>query len=334
VPGLDPNALHLINGDSAGGTFRQAIANTNRLIIARDVLSCGPTPPFIDIASWTRTRIEFWKDAMQGLPDIDMRLRQTDLALNTERVAKAGRIYVWAASGNTDQFMVAFLFELLEHHGADPGKVSLVEFLTLPPNGRRIVQMGELDAAQMRMHPSPRELTMDEWLAYRQAWRALTSDDPRKPESYDAENPGAPLQLGFAVRHLLRRYPDRASGLPFWDRSLLESVRTRGPKAARIIGHTLGDRFHEGDLSGDAYFFWRLLRMASPALPRPLLIAIGGEKTMQGTSFELTEFGAQVAEGKASSWPVNPIDDWAGGVHLSSAANNLWFNDDGRLSRG
>ena len=335
MPGFDPNALHLINGDSAGGTFRQGIANTNRLIIARDVLSCGPTPPFVDMESWTRLRVAYWQEAMQGLPDIDMRLRQTDLSQNVQRIIAARRLYVWVASGNTDQLMVTFLFEMLERYGADPGKVQLVEFLTLPGTERRAIQMGELDARQMRMHPAPRSLTMDDWVASRQAWRAVTADNPAKVLSYEKDSPHASVPLKFAVRHLLRRYPDRASGLPLWDRRLLENVTERGPRAERVIAFTLGERFHEGDLAGDAYLFWRLLRMASPSLPKPLLVALGDTSSMLSTHFELTAFGAEVAAGRASSWPVNPIDDWAGGVHLSSAAGNLWFVDaEGGLTPG
>jgi hypothetical protein len=40
-----------------------------------------------------------------------------------------------------------------------------------------------------------------------------------------------------------------------------------------------------------------------------------------------------VLDGKASSWPVNPVDDWAGGVHLSSAAGNVWFVEGGKVIR-
>ncbi|MDF3018851.1 MAG: hypothetical protein K0Q92_154 [Steroidobacteraceae bacterium] len=327
MPGFDPNALHLINGDSAGGTFRQAIANTNRLIIARDVLSCGPLPTFVDMESWTRFRVAFWQEAMQGLPDIDMRLRQTDLSQNVQRIIEASRLYVWAASGNTDQLMVTFLFEVLERYGADPGKVQLVEFLTLPGTERRAIQMGELDATRMRMHPTPRALTMDDWVAYRQAWRAVTADTPAKLLSFERDSPHASAPLKLAVKQVLRLYPDRVSGLPLWDRRLLENVPERGPRAERIIAFTLGERFDEGDLAGDTYLFWRLLRMASPALPKPLLVVLGDTSSLLTTHFELTAFGAEVVAGRASSWPANPIDDWAGGVHLSSAAGNLWFTD-------
>ena len=333
MPGLDPNALHLINGDIAAGTFKQSIANTARLIIQRDVLSLGPTPPFVGMEAWTRLRLEFFRSMLGALPDIDYRLRATDLSQNVERLATAGKVYVWAGTGNTDQLMVTFLFEILEHVGADPGKVQLIEFTQMPPGNRRVLALGVLEPMQMRQHPAPRELQVEEWMAFRQAWRAMSSTDPRKVEQFGAENPQASEWLRAAVRHVLRRYPDRASGLDVWDRQLLANVRARGPHAGRIIGHTLGESQEVGDLVSDVYLFTRLLRMASPDWPEPLLITTGDPPTMQDTNVELTEFGAQVLDGKASSWPVNPIDDWAGGVHLSSAAGNVWFNEDGRIVR-
>jgi hypothetical protein len=333
VPGLDPNALHLINGDIAAATFKQAIANTTRLIIQRDVMSIGPTPAFAGMEAWSRMRVEFWRRLLGALPDIDYRLRATDLSQNVERLGAAGKVYVWAATGNTDQLMVTFLFEILEHIGADPGKVQLIEFTRMPPGNRRVLALGALDPMQIRQHPPPRELQVDEWMAFRQAWRAMSSGDPHKVGQFGEENPRASEWLRAAVAQLLRRYPDRASGLDAWDRQLLASVRARGPHAGRIIGHTLGESQEVADLVSDVYLFTRLLRMASPAWPKPLLITSGEPPTMHDTNVELTGFGAQVLDGKASSWPVNPIDDWAGGVHLSSAAGNVWFVEDGRVIR-
>jgi hypothetical protein len=333
VPGLDPNAVHVINGDSAAGTFRQAISSSLRSIVSRDILSVGPILPFTDLESWKDARVAYWRTVVAYDSAVDLRPAQNGIWENLDRLRSARRIYVWAATGNTDQLMVAFLLELLERLGTDPGKVELVEFEQLQPSGRRIVQMGELDAAQMRMHPAPRELSMDEWMSYRNAWNALTSADPAKVVAFAAENTNASPHLHRALGHVLRRYPDRASGLDFWDRQLLANVRKRGPKAARIIGHAMGENFDSGDLIGDRYFMWRLLHLASAALPRPLLNASGNGIDMQDTNFELTEFGAQVCEGKASSWPVNPVDYWAGGVHVSSTADNLWFVDEAQITR-
>jgi hypothetical protein len=334
VPGLDPNAIHVINGDSAAGSLKQAISSSTRTVVSRDVLSCGPILPFADLGAWKDARVAFWRNLLVHDPQIDFRPPQNGIWENQERIRNAPRVYAWAASGNTDQFFIAFLLELVERLGSDPGRVELIEFSHFPSSERRVLQTGELDASQMRMHPEPRPLSMDDWMSYRHAWRALTSDQPQAVWSFGAESPKAPAQLRQAINHVKNRYPDRVTGLDFWDRQLLKNVRERGPRAARVVGYTMGEHFDQGDLIGDLYFFTRLLSMASAQLPRPLLTQSGDGRDLQNTNFELTDFGAQVCDGKASTSPANPIDYWAGGVHLSSATGNLWFNDAGVLSRG
>jgi len=55
---------------------------------------------------------------------------------------------------------------------------------------------------------------------------------------------------------------------------------------------------------------------------------------MRETDVKLTPFGTEVLEGRASSYPANPIEDWASGVKLSSASGALWFRQGDRLVRG
>ena len=64
------------------------------------------------------------------------------------------------------------------------------------------------------------------------------------------------------------------------------------------------------------------------------LILLHGDTTMYlSTEANVTEFGRNVLEGCASSYPTNPIDEWIGGVHLSSAEDRLWLHKDGKLHR-
>jgi hypothetical protein len=91
--------------------------------------------------------------------------------------------------------------------------------------------------------------------------------------------------------------------------------------------------FSDGDLVGDLYVASRMLGMSAETLPRPLLHFTGSRQQVGRGEIALTEFGEKVLNGTASAYPVNPIDDWAGGVHLSSANGSLWFNDDGRIVR-
>jgi hypothetical protein len=172
-----------------------------------------------------------------------------------------------------------------------------------------------------------------ELAAYRDAWVALTAPDPADIVSFAARHPDAPWYLLEAIAKVLRRYPDRASGLNYWDRHLLESVRDHGPKAADVMAHTIDAMFEDGDLVGDLYTFSRMLGMTSSGMPRPLLNFSGSRQHVGRAEVTLTEFGAQVLSGAASSYPVNPVDDWAGGVHLSTAKGTIWFNDHGSIVR-
>ena len=166
---------------------------------------------------------------------------------------------------------------------------------------------------------------------YRAAWRALTSEDPTGFERFAIERPGANTWLKNAMQLMLRRFPDARTGLSYWDSVLLKYVRSHGPRAARIIGYTMGENWDDGDLTGDGYLFGRLLRLGDERLTKPLVHLTGDKKSMRNTEITLTPFGESVLDGQVSNYPTNPIEDWAGGVKLSSSAGTVWFNDGGRI---
>jgi hypothetical protein len=211
--------------------------------------------------------------------------------------------------------------------------VQVVQFEKHAETGARVRGTGELTPDQLRAHPPSRRLSLFELAAYRDAWVALTSADPADVVSFGSRHPDAPWYLREAVAKVLRRYPDRASGLNYWDRHLLQAVKDKGPRATDVIAHTIEAMFEDGDLVGDLYTFSRLLGMTSSGMQRPLLIFNGSRQQIGRAEVTLTEFGEQVLSGAASSYPVNPVDDWAAGVHLSSAKGTLWFNDDGAIVR-
>jgi hypothetical protein len=88
------------------------------------------------------------------------------------------------------------------------------------------------------------------------------------------------------------------------------------------------------DWIGDLYLYSRLLNMTDKNVPRPLLSLSGTKTSIRGTEVRLTRFGDEVLDGLASAFPENPIDDWVGGVHVSSLNSSLWFNDNGRIVSG
>jgi len=52
---------------------------------------------------------------------------------------------------------------------------------------------------------------------------------------------------------------------------------------------------------------------------------------MRGLSVTITDAGQQVISGAANAVELNGIDDWIGNVHLSSAANRVWFAGGGHV---
>jgi hypothetical protein len=334
MPEPQPSPLNIVNGDLAAGSLLHAFGASDRLLIHRDVLSCGPLPRLTRVAMWQRARLDFWRNTLAFLRNFDFEPSPIDLLKNADRLRDDGFPCVWAGSGNSDQLLISFVLHLMTMAGGDVSRVQVVQFEQNSRTGQRVRGIGELSQEQVREHPEPRKLALFELAAYRDAWLAVTSHEPGMLESYAPRHPDAPWYLREAVNKVLRRYPDRASGLDHWDRKLLQNVRKAGPSASAVLAATIGEMNEDADLVGDLYTFSRLVRLSAPAAPQPLVDLSGNRTQISRCEVLLTEFGEQVLEGKASFHPANPYDDWAGGVHLSTANGNLWFDEGGRIVRG
>lgn len=325
-----PPGIHVILGDSAAGIFRRVFHPGDRLVIDRDVLSCGPTLHCDDVQAWRSMRRAFW----DTVPEHRAEATGFGLLDEGERFRKAEWITIWAATGLNEQLFIAHVLHRIEEWGVDFGNVCLVRFETLRDRpSTRVVGTGELNEQHMSEHPEPVRISDATRQDYRAAWAALTSPDPTLIERFGEKHPGANDWLKQAMQLLLRRFPNKQSGMAWWDFALLSEVRSRGPRAARVIGYTIGNAIHEPDLVGDLYLFGRLLRLGDPRLPAPLLEVAGDRMDMREVEVTLTSFGRDVLDGTASNYPTNPIEDWASGVRLSSDDGALWFNDKGTLIR-
>jgi uncharacterized protein DUF1835 len=328
---LLPPGLHIVLGDSAGGIFTRVFFARDRLLIDHDVLSCGPTPPCTDLAAWRKLRADYWSSFVPGNVGEHVHSR-FNLVDNAQRLVDAERIHIWAATGVSEQLFIAFVVHLTQLVGADLSKLAIVPFESV--GKRRIKGLGELDEEQMRAHPEPLAIPVEISQQYLGAWSALTSPDPALLVGFPVQHSQASSWLKLSMRLMTRRYPDKRTGLSYWDHALLSRVKARGPEVSRIIGYTMAETFEFGDLVGDWYLFGRMLRLGSERNPQPLLTLSGELTSIRSAEAVLTPFGEEVLAGTASNYPANPIDDWAAGVRLSSEAGGLWFNDGGRLVRG
>ncbi len=328
---LLPPGLHVLLGDSAGGIFTRVFFARDRLLIDHDVLSCGPTPRCTDLVAWKKLRHDYWNEVVPGHAGEHAPSR-FDLLQNAKRLAEADRVHIWAATGVSEQLFVAFVVHLMQLVGGDTSKLAVIQYEMA--DGRRVHGLGELDEDQMRAAPDPVAMSVDEAQQYLNAWSALTSPDPVDLGGFARDHAEANRWLKLAMQLMSRRYPEKRSGLSYWDHALLSRVKSRGPAASHIIGFTMAETFEQGDSVGDWYLFGRLLQMGNVRNARPLVKLDGDQMSIRHTEAEITPFGEAVLNGSASNYPDNPIDDWAGGVRLSSAEGQLWFSDGGRLVKG
>lgn len=335
MSGTLPPGLHIVGGDSAAGCFKQAFASVDRLLIHADYLSCGPIPEWERIEQWKAARLAYLKQWSPEGWDDHPGVARFDLLSNLDRLRDAGPIHVWAGTGVEEQWLIAWIVELVRRVGADMADIRVVQFEHVPGTSHTVLGMGMLRPEQMRVYPEPAALGEAGLAQCRAAWAALASGTPALLAEFSASHAGPNAWLTGAVEHIVRRYPERSSGLNDWETRLLANVAKRGPTVARVIGYTMvGDDLDASDHVSDGYLFWRLCRMADGHCPQPLVRMTGARTSLRGTEVTLSPFGEAVLEGRASSYPANPIHDQIGGVELSSASGALWFSEGDRLVRG
>lgn len=331
IPLLQQNA-----GSKPSLTFQL----TDRLLIQRDMLWCGPTPRCANLDAWKQIRAAFIKGLFPEYPDISFNDLKTDLLYDVNRLNEVETIYIWAGTNLEDQLLILFVIYLVGLIGGNLEKIRIVQYESLNcfDETLHMFGMGLLDPDDMQKHPEPLALLPEQIKLYRTAWDAVTSNTPLALMQFLSSSPTLNIHLAPALRYLLRRYPRIESGLDFWDTQLLNHVGKDGNPAVKIIAGAWGENGEnlEGDPVGETYLFNKILHLGSKDLPEPLLqlshVGPSGEpSTYRNIHATLTPFGAAVINGDASFYPANPIDKWVGGVHLSSSTGNLWFYQNGRV---
>lgn len=318
-------ALHIVSGDSAAGSLRVALRpGRDRVLVNEDLLSCGPAPATADLGVWRLARERYMREIYGESPDYSFGgYAASGLLMNVERLRQERAIAVWAGLGLPDQLLLAwvvFLFDWLE---LDLSKLAIFQFETLRP-AQNVLSLGELSPEDIRDYkPAPHQLSPEEAEELRHLWKVYTSEDPAALSRYVAESSAMPI-AHRAFRELLYRYPDVRSGLGVWDECLLRHTLDNGPRAVRVIGHTLGSM--SLDWQGDMHLFRRLVGMAD--VRTPLILLAGSPESMRGCEVRLTSFGHEVLAGNANTVHENGIDDWIGGVHLSSKRNVTFRSGD------
>lgn len=317
--------LHVLQGDSAAGCFRQALHPERRsLLVNQDVLSCGPLPAFESAEQWTRLRGEYWNSVgWVGQPPSTF---NSDFLHKLSSIDESDSLVFWVGAGVAEQLMLVWSMHLLRLV-CSRAKVSVVQF-TRVADRMDVWGLFLLHPHQIAAHPPIEPLSSDAIQELQHYWTAVTSPDPTELLSLMA-GPSTHLpHLQASLSTLLHRYPDRQTGLGRWDRELLRCVQGKGPSVVRTIGEVMGLNFG-ADLIGDGYLFSRLRCLAAPNVAHPLVSLSGDSHNMRECQAFLTETGEQVLAGRANAIELNGIDDWILGVHLDSRHGRVWCRKEG-----
>ncbi|MCB1563283.1 MAG: DUF1835 domain-containing protein [Alphaproteobacteria bacterium] len=320
--------IHIVHGETAGGAFKSAYHMSDRLLIQRDSLSNGPVLKCDSLQEWNQVRLDYARELLNST-SIDFSNLGTDLLNNLEWTNKFDSIYIWAGTGLEDQLLILFVVFLVELAGGNLKNIKLVQFETIPDTQTKAYAIGYLSPEQIRKHPEPLPLNQSAIDCYKAAWEAVTSNTPLLLTQFITLSRSINEHIADALKYLLRRYPCGKNGLDFWSYQLLDNTKKQKCLAKKIISNTLGIDF-EGDHVSESYLFYKLLKLASNKLEKPLLNLHDSQASYHQIGVSLTTFGTNVLKGNASFYPANNIDEWIGGVHLSSL-DNMWFYKDGKL---
>lgn len=321
--------LHIHNGDSTANTMKES-GFPGEHFPFREALAIGPTPQGLSQDEWLSVRAKFLSEDSE----MDADKVRNDLSAQDEKLARASssdEVILWFEHDLLCQINLAYLLNRFSHQNMDKARLSLIcigEF----PGRENFRGLGELSAEQMAsLFDARHEVTEAEMSLAEKAWSAFCSPDPRRIEDLITEETSALPYLRSALIQHLARFPSVTNGLGRAENRLLEIV-SEGITDFMRLCKAFFDREPAYGL-GDYQVWHDMKRMASA--PQSLVTITGFDDSDSAsfssrrhkTSFDLTQTGMDVLNGKADFLDMNDIDLWLGGVHLRDK-ENLWRFDE------
>jgi len=317
----------------------------SQMLVDEDDLSCGPLMPLDDPAKWVSLRAGYWQSVycceFGESPDsyhpafLYQRIKE-----ERGRLQSCQHSVAWLGPTLSERLLLAWLVAVFQQLELDTSKLRLVDIESVDAS---IPRLGAFNEEKIRSIRSWRELEASDLDALSKIWQAVSSPTPGQLIAFCAPETRHPAVLKETLRAFMARYPAPDTGLNLWDGLLLQNCRERQRKGARIVGDTLsaGWDLDTPDHADILYLFDRLRRLGHRRLAHPLVDYWGEpwavwavDHPMRWTEFAITDAGRRVLVGQANFVALNGIDDWVGGVHLSSKEGKLWYFDGGTLVPG
>ena len=305
--------LHIVDGDSTGGTLGQSsLRREGEILSWRDALYSGPVPEGLSLRQLSRIRSRFWTN---GRSTAEFTRRDSDLA----RYGDYDEVVLWFGSGCT--LCELSLIQLLSWFG---------EQRTLPVRLSWVREHGGiLNVEQIVQAYSARHLVKQPQIRLAaKAWSAFRSPSPGGLNQLYKRRLQALPGLRKAIGWLLREYPAVRGGLSRLQRKLLREISSRGEAKVSVVvaavlkAESVGDTFLSDLLE-------RCVQVEHPLVSVEHPEHTSSRRRLQPQSLiALTDIARRVLRGKVDHVELNGVDYWIGGVHLSG--NQVPWRWDGR----
>ncbi|HKV95258.1 MAG TPA: DUF1835 domain-containing protein [Candidatus Angelobacter sp.] len=309
--------LHITNGDSVVGTFRQ-VRFPGAYLSWRDVLHDGPVPETATLSELSDVRAQ----ALAGFGWGEYEDLRADFAARDKMLEDSSEheeVVLWFEHDLYDQLQLLQLLDWFSSNG-NGGKLSLIQVNSYP-GVKPFYGLGQLSGPQLaRLFPTRATVTQAHLVAAREAWRAFRSDNPgallELTERAKQKSDALPF-LTKALQRFLQEYPWTIDGLSRIERHILHAVATGARKQQEIYFES---RKHEDVPWGDASVYLRLDGLAEG--PNPALVEA------HKNDYAVTDAGQKLLDGKADWIKLSGgIDRWLGGVHLNGQQPQWRWDD-------
>lgn len=299
--------LHITNGDSVVGTFRQ-VRFPGSYLSWKDVLHDGPVPQTTTLSELSDVRAQALASFGWGdYEDIRAGFAARDKML--EESGKHEEIVLWFEHDLYDQLQLLQLLDWFGSKGNGPAKLSLIQVNSYP-GVKPFYGLGQLSGPQLaRLFPTRANVTSAHLSAAREAWQAFCADDPMALLGLaEQRSPALPF-LAAALQRFLQEYPWTSDGLSRTERQILQAVASGRRRREEIYFES---RRQEEVPWGDGSVYLRLDGLANG--PDPAVVEV------HRNEYAVTEAGQNLLQDKAD-WITlcRGVDRWLGGVHLHGA---------------
>lgn len=314
--------LHIINGDSPAGTFRQTKI-PGKLIVWNEILMEGPVRFHKDLN-------DFWKERSHFLNEYyvdEIRESYQEDIFTLAKILQEDsqdEIILWFDKDLDGQTNYIFLLYWLQQFNLKKTRLFHLCSQYLP-DAKETTKLGMLNHEWMRsLFGKQKEITQKEMQIAMEIWKVYTNPDPNPLLNYlnPKNNPFPYFQK--VIKTHLQRFPSTGTGINILEKEILIAVLRGTKEFVELLTDDFMDIFWRDLHIGENELLTCLQNMGKGNYP---LVKLNGledihlyrhdlPKSWSKYEIDVTDFGQKVLEGKEDWVSRNGIQKWLGGVQL------------------